>query len=164
MVVSRTPIRITLDNTDFNSLKAGVNGASTTTTAHLNFILRAMQVATTFYQNRLQVTQLSRIYSPATCFDFSTPANDQTNGIASSDLHIYVRYLTDKNIGYGATGISCKQYTGTSAPDSTLQAGRSTVGRIIFNTYTLLESLGIANDAQLLTNRRFSSITSTALH
>jgi len=53
-------------------------------------------------------------------------------------LHIYVKYLTDKLIGYGATGVSCKQFSGTTAPDSTLQAGRPTVGRVIFNTYTLL--------------------------
>jgi hypothetical protein len=131
-------MRITLDTTNFSTIIAGANGAANTTTSHLNFILRAMQVTANFYQNRLQVTQLSRIYSPSNCFDFPTPLNDQTNGIASSDLHIYVRYVTDKNIGYGATGISCKQYTATSAPDSTLQAGRSTVGRIIFNTYKLL--------------------------
>lgn len=136
--MSRTPMRISLDTTNFSTITEGKNGASNTTTSHLNFILRAMQVTANFYQNRLQVTQLSRIYSPSSCFDFTTPLNDQTNGIASSDLHIYVRYTTDKNIGYGATGISCKQYTATSAPDSTLQAGRSTVGRIIFNTYKLL--------------------------
>jgi hypothetical protein len=131
-------MRITLDTTDFTTIKAGANGAAATKTANLNFILRAMQVAASFYMGRLQVTQLSRINSPTTCFDFTTPVNDRTNGIASSDLHIYVRYLTDKNIGYGATGIACKYFTTTTAPDSTLQAGRPTVGRIIFNTFTLL--------------------------
>lgn len=49
-----------------------------------------------------------------------------------------MRYITDKNSGYGATGISCKTFDATSLPDSTFQRGRPTVGRIIFNTYTLL--------------------------
>lgn len=131
-------MRITLDTTNFSTIVPGANGAATTTSAHLAFIQRAVLVAASFYSNRLQVSPLSRIYSPETCFDFTTPTNDQTNGIASSDLHIYARYTTDKLITYGGTGVSCKSYTATSAPDSTLQAGRPTVGRVIFNTYTLL--------------------------
>ena len=44
-VLSRTPIRITLDTSDFDFVKQGANGASSTTTARLLFIKRAMQVA-----------------------------------------------------------------------------------------------------------------------
>lgn len=46
---------------------------------------------------RLKVTPMTaQIKSPVTCFDsdWSTPLNDRSNGIASSDLHIYVRYIT----------------------------------------------------------------------
>lgn len=137
-VLSRTPIRITLDTSDFDSIKQGANGASNTTTARLQYIKRAMQVSEAFYEARLQVTQAMRIFAPATCYDFSPPKNDIDNGIASSDLHIYVQYVTDKAITYGATGVSCRVFTGTTVPDSTFQAGRPTIGRIKFNTYTLL--------------------------
>ena len=44
-VLSRTPIRITLDTSDFDFVKQGVNGATSTTTARLLFIKRAMQVS-----------------------------------------------------------------------------------------------------------------------
>lgn len=44
-VLSRTPIRITLDTSDFDFVKQGVNGAGSTTTARLLFIKKAMQVA-----------------------------------------------------------------------------------------------------------------------
>ncbi len=162
--MSRTPIRITLDTSDLDTMKAGVNGASNTTTARLQFIKRAMQVAQSFYMSRLQVTQVARIYAPSTCNDFNPPLNDVQNGIASSDLHIYVLYLTDQSITYGATGVHCRVFTGTTIPDSTFQAGRPTVGRIKFNTYSLLDNQGISNDQALLTNRRFASLTATALH
>ena len=75
-----------------------------------------------------------------------------------------MQYISDKVISYGATGIHCSEFTGTTAPDSTFQAGRPTIGRIKFNTYTLLENAGISNDEALLTNRRFASITATAIH
>jgi hypothetical protein len=87
----------------------------------------------------LQVTQVVKIKSPQTCFDFDTPNSDWQDGVSSSDLHIYVRYVTDKGLSYGATGVSCKTFDGTTMPDSTFQYGRPVVGRIIFNTYTLLE-------------------------
>lgn len=48
-VLSRTPIRITLDTSDFDSIKAGANGATNTTSSRLQFIKRAMQVAESFY-------------------------------------------------------------------------------------------------------------------
>lgn len=163
-VLSRTPIRITLDTSDFDSIKAGLNGASNTTNSRLQFIKRAMQVAQSFYQARLQVTQVARIYAPSTCNDFDPPTNDVQNGIASSDLHIYVRYFTDKSITYGATGVSCRVFTGTTVPDSTFQAGRPTIGRIKFNTYSLLDNQGVSNDQALLTNRKFAALTATALH
>ena len=72
--------------------------------------------------------------------------------------------MTDKSITYGATGVSCAYFTGTSVPDSTFQAGRPTIGRIKFNTFTLLDDKGISSDQALLTNRRFAAITATALH
>lgn len=75
-----------------------------------------------------------------------------------------MRYLTDKAINYGATGIHCKVFDDATVPAETFQAGRPTVGRIIFNTYALLEDEGITNDQALLTNRRFASITATAIH
>ena len=87
---------------------------------------------------RLKVAPSTLIKSPVECFDFDTPLNDRSNGIASSDLHIYVRYITKSALGYGATGISCLQFSETSPPDSTFRAGRSIVGRIVFDTYTLL--------------------------
>jgi hypothetical protein len=123
-----------------------------------------MQVAEAFFEARLEVTQVARIYAPTTCFDFNPPQNDIANGIASSDLHIYVQYLTDKAITYGATGVSCATFTGTTVPDSTFQAGRPTIGRIKFNTFTLLDDKGVSNDQALLTNRRFAAIAATAIH
>ena len=68
-----------------------------------------------------------------------------------------MQYLTDKAKTYGATGKSCKYLAGTT-PDLTLQTGRPTVGRIIFNTHQLVDQ------QTQLTNRLFQSITSTALH
>lgn len=47
--LSRTPIRITLDTSDFDFVKQGTNGAGSTTTARLQFIKRAMQVAESFF-------------------------------------------------------------------------------------------------------------------
>ena len=58
--------------------------------------------------------------------------------MANIDLLIIANYLTDKNLGYGATGKSCDYVTG-AIPDYTLQVGRPTVGRIIFNTYNLVD-------------------------
>jgi hypothetical protein len=68
--------------------------------------------------------------------------------------------LTDASISYGATGKSCNYYPGnaTATPDVMLQVGRPTAGRIIFNTYSLVDR------EATLTNRLFQSITSTALH
>ena len=69
-----------------------------------------MQVATSFFESRLSVTQVTRIYAPSLCFDHVTPTSDRDSGIASSDLHIYVLYITDKAEAYGATGIHCKVF------------------------------------------------------
>jgi len=52
-VVSRTPIRITLDTSDFDFVKQGDNGASSSTISHLQFIKRSMQVAQAFFQARV---------------------------------------------------------------------------------------------------------------
>lgn len=117
-----------------------------------------MTVVQTFFMMRLKVSTVSRVFPSATCQDFNTPANDVANGISASDLHIYVRYVTDNTIGYGATGKSCKYITGRSMPDATFQQGRPTVGRIIFNTYNLVDR------QTSLTNRLFAEVTTTALH
>lgn len=79
------------------------------------------------------------------------------NGFAT-DLLIYVLYIGDNSVTYGATGVSCKWITGISLPDTTLQMGRPTVGRIIFNTYTLVDQ------ESSLTNRLFAEVTATAIH
>ena len=90
-----------------NSIYSPTNGEDPTTTTNLNFIKKAMLVTEYFYESRLKVSTISRVFSPGTCHDFSTPSSDQVNGISSSDLHIYVRHLTDNTISYGATGVSC---------------------------------------------------------
>ena len=48
-VLTRTPIRITLDTSDFDFVKQGANSAASTTNARLLFIKRAMQVAEAFF-------------------------------------------------------------------------------------------------------------------
>lgn len=118
-----------------------------------------MAIAQNFYMTRIKVYPVTKIFSPSLCVDVTTTTNDRINGISGSDLHIYVTYLTDKNAAYGATGKSCKYFGDllSTLPDTTLQAGRPTVGRIKFNTYILV-------DGQSLTNRLFQSATSTALH
>jgi len=155
---TRGPIRITLDTTAINStILPGANGAPTTNTTNLNFILKSMLVTQVFYQKRLQVGQVGTITAPNPCVDFSPTVTAQTGGYSNTDLVIFVQYLSDKNLSYGATGKSCKYFSG-STPDYTLQTGRPTVGRIIFNTYQLIDQ------QSQLTNRLFQSITSTALH
>lgn len=117
-----------------------------------------MLVVQSFYQSRIKVTPIARVYPPLMCHDIAVSSNDNTYGIASSDLHIYLRYLTDNTITYGATGISCSSITSiANYPDNTFQKNRPIVGRIIFNTYSIV-------DGQTLTNRLFASITATALH
>lgn len=119
-----------------------------------------MQVAINFYMKRLKVYPLSSLIAQATCTsDYNPSSNDKMYGIGASDLHIYVLYKTDKSLAYGATGASCLYYADTgSYPDSTLQIGRPIMGRIIFNTYNLIDQLSS------LTNLVFQSITATALH
>jgi hypothetical protein len=153
-------MRITLDTTAFNTLLPATQAnIANTTNANIAFILRTMNVAANFYMKRLKVGQTSNIAAPVVCVDFNTPGPDQTNGVSLTDLHIYLTYLTDSSKSYGATGKSCKYYGdgNTNLPDTTLQAGRPTMGRIIFNTYVLV-------DGQSLTNRLFQSCTATALH
>jgi hypothetical protein len=77
--------------------------------------------------------------------------------ISNAELVIFAQYLTDKNKAYGATGKSCHYVTG-AAVDDTLQTGRPIVGRIIFNTYSLVDT------ASSLTNRLFQSVTATTIH
>lgn len=119
-----------------------------------------MLVVQTFLQTRIKVSTVSRVFAPATCVDFNPSSNDVANGISASDLHIYVRYLTDRTsaYGYSATGKSCKYITSRTLPDATFQQGRPTVGRIIFNTYNTVDR------QTSLTNRLFAELTTTALH
>ena len=120
-----------------------------------------MQVTQTFYQTRLQVGQTAQILAPAYCVDFAPTSTAQTSGYSNADLVIYVRYLTDKGQTFGAKGKSCKYFAGTATaaqPDLTLQVGRPTVGRILFNTYQAVDK------ESSLTNRVFQSLTSTSLH
>lgn len=160
LTITRNPIRITMDSSSFNTLTPGLNGAPTTTATNLAFVLKTMEVATFFYMSRLQVYPLITITAPMVCVDYDTPPNDQDYGISASDLHLYVTYTTDKLQAYGATGKSCKYYGDgtTPPPDATFQIGRPTVGRIIFNTYSLVDTVNA------LTNRLFQSVVSTALH
>jgi hypothetical protein len=93
---------------------------------------------------------------PTTCFDFN-PA-DGNSPIAGTDMHIYIRYITDKTQGYSATGVSCQWNTIAGYPDTTLRAGKPTVGRIIFDTYNIIDNKGS------LTNRLFAEIASICIH
>ena len=82
-----------------------------------------------------------------------------SNGISSSDLHIYVRYITDSTQDYRATAKSCKHVdSGLTLPDLTLQKGRPTIGRIKYNTYKMIDQ------ETSLTNRLFAEITATSMH
>ena len=136
---TRIPIRITLDYNAFNStILPGANGATTTTMTNLNFVLRTMMVTQTFFQKRLKVGEVGGITAPDPCVDFTPSSTAQTGGYSNTDLVIFVQYVTDKTISYGATGKSCKYVIGP-LPDFTLQVGRPTVGRIIFNTYKLVD-------------------------
>lgn len=72
---------------------------------------------------------------------------------------IFAKYITDGSAtyGYGATGKSCDYVLG-GYPDYTLQVGRPTVGRMIFNTYNLVDRVSS------LTNMLFQSVTTTTIH
>ena len=147
-----------MDSGTFSTVTAGPAGSGTTTSANLAFILKAMTVATNFFMVRLKVYPLTSLKAPGTCTSDYTPSNnDQIYGISASDLHIYVLYITNKDITYNANGASCLVEGGT-LPDSTLRKGRPTMGRIIFNTYSLTDQL------TALTNVVFQSITGTAIH
>lgn len=91
------------------------------------------------------------------CPNITYPQDDIDNGIANSDLHIYALYTTNSAIGYGATGVSCIWNAVSAAVDPTLSAGRPTVGRIIYNTFNVI-------DSKAKTNRLFASVTATSLH
>lgn len=54
--------------------------------------------------------------------------------------------------------MSCQWNALSNIADTSLKAGRPTVGRIIFNTFNIIDSKGT------LTNRLFAAITATSLH
>lgn len=92
--------------------------------------------------------------------DYTTSTNDQQSGIAISDLHIYVTYVTDNTLSWTATGKYCKVAAGsTLSPnaDPTLARGRPIMGRIKFNTAHTL-------DGTTLTDRLFADTTASAIH
>jgi hypothetical protein len=76
-------MRIHLESSAFNTIVAGVNGAASTTTTKLNFVLRSMQVAVAFLQNRLQAGQTALIYAPFHCVDFYPSLDDRTIGFSN---------------------------------------------------------------------------------
>lgn len=101
---------------------------------------------------------MASITIPNSCVDMSPPS---PSSISGQDLVIYATYVTDAAIGYSATGKSCEYVSGIATldnPDNTLQVGRPTVGRIKFNTYTIIDQ------APTVTNVLFQSIVSTTLH
>lgn len=105
------------------------------------------------------MSQAGTVFAPNDqCVDFTVPSSDHQTGIGSSDLHIYVRFVSDGSIGYAATGKSCNYITGIALPDTTLQLGRPTCGRVLFNTHKIFEN------QTTLTNRLFASTVATSLH
>ena len=159
LTITRNAIRITTDSSTFSTITAGLNGAPSTNTINLAFLLKTMTVAVSFLTTRLKVYPMSSLTAPITCVDYNTPNNDRSIGISGSDLHIYVLYTTDQSLTYGATGKSCKYYGDSSSlPDATLQIGRPTMGRIQYNTYNLIDR------EVRLSHRLFQSTTSTTLH
>jgi hypothetical protein len=134
------------------------NGTASTTFANLNFILQALAVTQHFYQTRLQAAPLTAITVPSYCVDFYPSNNGST--VNDTELLIFARYLTDPSKSYGATGKSCDWITWASGQtvDYTLQVGRPTVGRIIFNTYQLVDQ------EPSLSNRLFQSVAATTIH
>lgn len=151
--VTRAALRMTLDTTSLNTV------VSPTTATSLEFISRAMLVVKQFVYVRLKVyNEIANIKAPATCVDHTTPTVDTTNGIANSDLHIYVLYVTNSTWIAPATGKYCATAAGAgNLPDATLARGRPIFGRIKFNTaYNL--------DGYTLTNRLFADLTASALH
>lgn len=61
----RNPIRITLDTNDFNLIKTTPNGEPQTTATNLAFIKKSMLVVQNFFQARLKVSTVSRVFAPA---------------------------------------------------------------------------------------------------
>lgn len=153
-LLTRNTIRITVNDLALNTV------TTATTSAVLTFISRAMKVVKQFVTSRFKVSpESSNNVANSLCVDFTTPLNDRSSGIALSDLHIYVSYITDNTQQYAATGKYCKVSAGSTSspnPDPTLARGRPTMGRIKFNTaYNL--------DGAVLTNRLFADTTASAL-
>jgi len=97
LTITRNPIRITIDSSNFTVITPGLNGASNTDLTRLAFLLRTMTIAVSFLTKRIKVYPMSSLTAPIQCFDHPTPNNDRSIGISGSDLHIYVLYTTDKN-------------------------------------------------------------------
>lgn len=153
-LLTRNAIRITVNDLSLNAV------TTTTTSAVLTFLSKAMKVVKQFVTARFKVSpESSNNIANSMCVDFTTPANDRSSGIALSDLHIYISYVTDNTLQYTATGKYCKVSAGSTSspnPDTTLARGRPTMGRIKFNT-------AYALDGAQLTNRLFADTTASTL-
>jgi len=154
-LLTRNAIRVTVNDLSLNTVN------TTTTSAVLTFISKSMKVVKQFVTSRFKVSPESgnNIATEYCQPDFTTPVNDRTSGIALSDLHIYVSYVTDNTLQYTATGKYCKTSLGSTNspnPDPTLARGRPRMGRIKFNT-------AYALDGTTLTNRLFADTTASAL-
>lgn len=135
-------MRIHLNTDHLNSVKASENGVSQTTITNLNYLKKSIQVARTFFEKRLSVIPESNIKSPSSCTDdYTPPAVDVSTGI-NTDLIVYISYLTSSSSakGYGATGVSCSWLPDViNYPDTSFKAHRPVVGRMIYNTYNLID-------------------------
>ena len=69
---ARLSMRMHVDSLALASttISAGLNGAATTTTTNLVFLIQALTVAKEFYQTRIKVGQLASITVPNYCVDF----------------------------------------------------------------------------------------------
>ena len=95
---NRQAMRIHLVTTPLNTVIAGINGASSTTTTNLNHILNALSVSENFFETRLKVEPMAgNVIAPTTCVDISPPSSDTSTGIAGTELIIYADYITDAN-------------------------------------------------------------------
>lgn len=138
-------MRVTTNTSTLNT------AISPTTTATLDFLKNAVSVIQQFVYLRFKVyNEQGNIVAPTTCAGYTSPNVDVTNGIANSDLHLYVIYESNSSKNYAVTGKYCQLAAGVGGlPDPTLARGRPTFGRLKFNTaYNL--------DGVTLTNRLFA--------
>ena len=99
-----------------------------------------MLVAKTFFTIRLKIVRLPRVFPPQLCHDYNPVENDWRYGVSDSDLHVYGLYVTNKNINYRATGISCHYYNAAaSLPNLDFTRARPDVGIMRWNTFKTVD-------------------------